>query len=104
MFDRFWWWCNRKPSGPNTSYWALIFPGFMCGVLFSMGLLTLTSTTWWVGLLIILATLLLLFNSYHIDRKHGYVEYCYKAYLAYRTKIGKKLGKIAEEVEGDDKS
>lgn len=94
MFDKFWWWLNRKPSRRAVPYVGIVFNSFLFGALTMVGLLLLVIQVWWLGIAVVVSVLGWLIAGYFSDKKNGYVDAYYEAYLAHRERIGKKLGKM----------
>lgn len=95
MFDRFWWWCNRKPSREPVPYLTTMFCSFVAGIIAAPGILLIAGGVLHpasFGLLGVAVGLLIW--TYVQDARDGCVKACHHRYLAYRRKIGRKLGKI----------
>ncbi len=93
MLDKLWWFCNRKPSRRFVPYLGLVLCNVVFGALALLGLAVM-SVQFWFGIIIIAYTFVWLVVFYWYDNKHGFVDAYYRAYLAQRERIGKKLGKM----------
>lgn len=100
LFDRFWWFCNRKPNSPTMVYFAVAGPWFMIGFIILWGLsligpaiIASAIIPLLMGIGVVIAgTLLGLFGVLY-DKKHGYSKALHKVYMAHRDEVAERLGK-----------
>ena len=93
LYDRLWWWLNRKPAPKWSIYLSPLIVGFFSGIICIMGLVLLAAKFWYVGSGITIAGLGYVTYFYFSDRRNGYVDAYYEGYLKHRERIAKKLGK-----------
>ena len=93
LYDRFWWWCNRKPASKWSIYLSPMIVGFLSGIICFLGLVALSAKFWYVGSGIIVLGLGYAAYFYYSDKRNGYVDAYYEGYLKQRERIAKKLGK-----------
>lgn len=97
MFDKLFWWSNRKPAPKWMAWWTNMVSGMITGVVIVCGVAVLSQILHWVGFALVGLGVLLVVNAYLWDRHYGYVDAMYERYLQQRERIGRKLGKIKDE-------
>lgn len=94
-FDRYWWWANRKPSGPFSTYFATRAPWVLVGATLPATLILLSNGERALAGFLLALGVLLAVLLYKADKTEGYVEAAHNVYLKKRETLGKKLGKIS---------
>ncbi len=101
--DRIFWSLNKKPTGPTNTYFSIVGPWIVVGVILMFGILTITVylsniqsmsiQPLFIGLVIIgLSVGLGILNSIG-DSKKGYIKSIHNNYLAQRKEIAERLNK-----------
>ena len=97
MFDRLFWFFNKKPAFKSSAYLTTVLYYFVYGIIFFIGgvlLFAPQTTPKIMGVILLVLSSSMLIYMFYWDNKDGFVDAMNQAYLAKRERIGKKLGKM----------
>ena len=94
--DRLWLWQNKKPQRPVWSYIRIVFLWTLYGVLIGWGMILVGAIPerWYIGVVLILFSIIVLLWLHWTDRKNGYVDALHQRWL-------QRWNERKERIEGE---